>query len=801
MNGVLRECIKDGYVQVYLDDILIFSKNVEEHAAHLRAVLSALRAAKLYAKPSKCSFFQKRVEFRGHFVSDEGIHMDPQKVQAMKDWPAPRTRKELMSFLGLVNFYRRFVAQFAHLARPLTRLLSKTSPYVWGEEQQAAFETLKAALSSAPVLRSPDHDKPFVIHSDASELAVGAVLQQDFGDGLQPIAYHSRTYTPAEQNYPTREKEMLAIIEAAKQWRHLILGQECRVYTDHHSLRYYSTQKGPLSMRLTRWMDTLAEYNFDIEYLKGESNVVADALSRTIPESSDQQQLAALTSADADATIDAAFKAQVQQALRHDSAAKAAKAALKEGTASEYTLHDGLLYHVADDGAQSLYIPKGKSLRKTLIAECHDTACGGHFGRDKTVDRLQRQFYWPNLTESVATYVRTCPSCQLNKPRNHPRHGLLHSLPIPALSWEQVAMDYITGFPKSTTGNDAVLTIVDRLSKFALFIPCTKAITAEQTADLFHKHVHSIFGVPRKIISNRDPKFASRFWRTYQELLGTKLNMSTPFHPQTDGQSECANRVLEEYLRHYLNYEQSNWEQLLPSAQFAYNTAKHASTGYSPHYLVFGREADTPVTLLEGLGADRPESSSVAAEQLVQRLHVALNRAKENLKKAQDRQADWANSRRKHATFKRGDQVLLSNEYLETGRPSKKLDHLWSGPFLVTEVISRNAVRLALDKGMKIHDVINIGFLKHRQEDASSGRAVPRVIPRVPQYAAPQEFYDIARFIASRKSAKGATEYQIRWKGFPPNCDTWEKESTLKKDLGKKTFEEFLRLFEKRKSK
>ena len=149
----------------------------------------------------------------------------------------------------------------------------------------------------------------------------------------------------------------------------------------------------------------------------------------------------------------------------------------------------------------------------------------------------------------------------------------------------------------------------------------------------------------------------------------------------------------------------------------------------APHYLVFGREADTPVTLLEGLGADRPESSSVAAEQLVQRLHVALNRAKENLKKAQDRQADWANSRRKHATFKRGDQVLLSNEYLETGRPSKKLDHLWSGPFLVTEVISRNAVRLALDKGMKIHDVINIGFLKHRQEDASSGRAVPRVIP------------------------------------------------------------------------
>jgi hypothetical protein len=545
------------------------------HTGHLRSVLQLLRTNKLYAKRKKCQLVKERVGFLGHTVSSQGIEVDGNKVEAITRFPPPQSPRELLGFLGAANFFRRFVRHFAHMALPLNSLLKKDRPWVWGEAQQAAFDAIKHALTTAPVLKAADNSLPWIVYTDASDLAIGAVAMQDHGDGPQPVAYLSKQHTPAQRNYPTREKELLSIVTALREWRYYFADSEVTVYTDHDSLRYLQTQTLPLVGRMARWLETTQDYNLKIGYVPGNANKVADALSRV--------QLSPLVRAElsnedcatiariglsyccapaqcasvAVAAVGADLLAAIKACYRSDPVAKAARRALASGEDCSFSLQQGLLYFQGGEEPAHgrLYIPTRRQLRQRLIAEHHDAGPAGHLGRDKTTERLSRLFYWPQLGEHVREYVLTCPSCQMTKPRVGKKPGLLQPLPIPSHAWESTSMDFINSLPRTASGHDAILTCVCTLTKMVRFIPTSSEVTAEGTADLVYRHIWSLFGTPRRIISDRDPRFTSGFWQTLMRLVRTQLNTSTSFHPETDGQTERMHRLVEEILRHYVGQE------------------------------------------------------------------------------------------------------------------------------------------------------------------------------------------------------------------------------------------------------
>ncbi|GJY56986.1 putative nucleotidyltransferase, ribonuclease H [Tanacetum coccineum] len=274
MNRVCKPYL-DKFVIVFIDDILIYSKNKEEHGEHLKTILNLLRSEKLYAKFSKCDFWLDSVQFLGHVIDSSGVHVDPAKIEAIKNWAAPTTPTEVRQFLGLAGYYRRFIKEFSLISKPLTKLTQKNKPYVWGDDEEEAFQTLKLKLCSAPILSLPEGSEDFVVYCDASLKGFGAVLMQR----EKVIAYASRQLRKNEENYTTHDLELGAVVFALRLWRHYLYGTKCTVYTDHKSLQYILDQK-ELNMRQRRWIELLSDYDCVIRYHPGKANVVADALSR-----------------------------------------------------------------------------------------------------------------------------------------------------------------------------------------------------------------------------------------------------------------------------------------------------------------------------------------------------------------------------------------------------------------------------------------------------------------------------------------------------------------------------------------
>jgi hypothetical protein len=264
---------------VYIDDILIYSQTEQEHLQHIRQVLELLRQHKLYGKTSKCEFLKESVEYLGHIISSQGIATDPKKVEVVKHWPVPKNIKELQSFLGLCNYYRRFIFDYSRIASPLTDLTHKDVPYHWPPSAQQAFQEIKDRMSTTPVLCIPDPDKPFTVTTDASDFAMGAVLQQDQGQGPQPVAYTSRKMNAAERNYPAHDKELLAIMHALAKWRVYLHGRPFIIYSDHATLQHLKNQPN-LNPKQVRWLGKMQDFDFKIIHIPGKQNIVADTLSR-----------------------------------------------------------------------------------------------------------------------------------------------------------------------------------------------------------------------------------------------------------------------------------------------------------------------------------------------------------------------------------------------------------------------------------------------------------------------------------------------------------------------------------------
>ncbi len=770
MNNIFRPYL-DKFVVVFLDDILIYSRTLAEHRKHVRLVLDSLREHQLYAKLKKCSFFQEHVEFLGHRIDRDGVHMMEDKVRAIREWPTPKNVDDVRRFLGLAGYYRKFVKDYSILASPLSDLLKKDTPFQWSEQRDKAFQSLIDAITTAPTLVLPDPKLPYVITADACGFGIGASLMQDQGRGLQPIAFMSKKLSPAELRYENHERELLALYRTLKEWRHYLYGSQFTLKTDHRNLVWLSKQKY-LSARQMHWFTYFQEFGgvIPIEHAAGRLNGVADGLSRRPDHKeahSDDTPLALNVSEVVESHGEALLD-DIKRALPLDPLT--ADILQHPQRHPKFTVRNGFIFWKRN----RVYVPADDQLKAQVMHECHDVPASGHLGTAKTVRRVTQKFYWPGMQTFIIDYVRSCELCQRNKPSHQLPAGLLQPLPIPEEPWRDVSLDLITSLPRTTSGFDAIVVFVCRLSKQVHATPTHTEVTASDLARIFIREVVRLHGVPATLVSDRDARFTAHLWRAIWEAFQTKLHMSTSFHPQSDGQTEKANQTLEDMIRAYVNPVHDDWDIYLPLVEIAYNSSVQASTGYSPFYLSSGREFPTFLSrAMEKIAG----SSTPAAKSMLDQWHSALENAKQHIKAAQERQARWANEYRRDLTFEVGDKVMLSTENLRSTilRGAPKLLPKFLGPFRITKVISRTAYELQLPSTYRIHPVFHIHLLKPWRD----GRQVlpSRIIepPAEPELIEGDDrtFWEVESILGKRRLGH-SVQYLVKWKGYSLEENTWE---------------------------
>jgi len=669
MNHVLRAFI-GKFVVVYFDDILIYSKSFDEHLDHIRQVLAVLREEKLYGNIAKCTFCTDRVVFLGFVVSADGIQVDEEKVKAIQDWPTPVNVSQVRSFHGLASFYRRFVKNFSTLAAPLNNLTKKDVPFTWGHDEDQAFHTLKTQLCEAPLLQLPDFGKTFEIECDASGIGIGGVLLQEG----KPVAYFSEKLNGPHLNYSVYDKELYALVRVLEVWHHYLLPKEFVIHSDHEALKYLKSQ-GKLNRRHAKWIEFIETFPYVVKHKRGKDNIVADALSRRCALITQlDTKVLGLESIKTLYAVDADFNEPFSRCI--------------DGKGwDKYYVHDGFLFRT-----NKICIP-ACSIRQVLLQEAHAGGLAGHFGVKKTLDMLSDHFFWPHMRRDVQRHVGCCIVCLKAKSRLNP-HGLYTPLPIPHVPWEDISMDFVLGLPRSQRGRDSIYVVVDRFSKMAHFIPCHKSDDASHIADLFFREIVRLHGVPKTIVSDRDTKFLSYFWKTLWAKLGTKLLFSTTCHPQTDGQTEVVNHTLSTMLRAVLKKNLKLWEDCLPHVEFAYNRAVHSTTNSCPFEIVYGFKPHTPMDLLPLPLQEQVNLDATKRSDFIKRLHVETRK---NIEKKSAQYAKQANKGKKKVTFQPGDLVWLHlrKDRFPQQRKSK-LSPRGDGPFKVLQQINDNAYKLEL---------------------------------------------------------------------------------------------------------
>jgi hypothetical protein len=763
LNGYL-----DKFVIAYLDDILVFSKTEAEHVEHNQKVLQRLREAKVTLKLKKCEFHVQKTSFLGYTISPDGLGMEQDKVKSILEWPTPTCVKDVQSFLGLANYYRKLVPQYSKHAAGLYRFTKKGVPFKWDDEAEKSFTALKEMYNKKAgeaIVATFNYDAPIIMETDASDFALGAQLMQPGQDDkLRPVAFWSRKMIPAELNYDIHDKELLAIVSAFQTWRAYLEGAKhtVTVRTDHHNLTYFTTTK-KLTRRQARWAETLAQYDFKIVHCKGTENAVADALSRRPDyELGTKEAVPAILTTDSEGHI--IYNHQILAAtseLQNDEWLEKIRVntetdeSLQKVLGNNTALVKNGLVHVHG----LVYVPR--NLQNEIIQLNHDEPTQGHLGIEKTIEKITRNYYIPALHRKVKNYIRQCDSCQRNKSSRHAPYGGMELAEVPKQPWEWITMDFITKLPISE-GNDMIMVVVDRLTKYAYMIPTTETIDARQMANLLLRYVFTNHGTPTKITSDRDKLFTSNMWQSLADQLGIEHRLSTAYHPQTNGQTERVNQTLEQYLRHYVNFQQDDWAGLLPMAQFAYNNAMHATTKETPFFANYGFN---PTIIGEPIGRQPlAESSRLLATGLKQ-LHLQLSRDIEFLNMRMKFYYDQ--SRQEAPDFQKGEKVYLLRRNIRTRRPSAKLDHLKLGPFEIAEKTGPLNYRLKLPDSMRrIHATFHVSLLEKAPRNAE-------IATNVEIEEETENEYEVEQILDANKIS-GKPHYLVKWKGYDTSENTWE---------------------------
>ncbi|GAU51812.1 hypothetical protein TSUD_416000 [Trifolium subterraneum] len=591
------------------------------------------------------------ISFLGHVISQGGVSVDPSKVEAVLNWEKPRTVSEVRSFLGLAGYYRRFILGFSEIALPLTRLTRKGAAFVWNELCENSFNLLKQKLTSAPVLVIPDPDKKYVVYCDASNKGLGCVLMQEGA----VVAYASRQLKTHEENYPTHDLELAAIIFALKIWRHHLYGVQFALYSDHKrkanvvadALSRKALYASEILMHQCGLYEKFRDMNLNVNYRKG--GVKLNRIELTC---------------DLRSTISSAQEKDMDLQRRIGK--------------PEFT--------VANDGViqfgNRICVPNDAELKRLILEEAHKSGFSIHPSSTKMYHDLKKNYWWPNMKTEIAEFVSRCIVCQQVKIEHQKPAGPLQPLEIPEWKWEHITMDCVTGLPRNQKGEDSIWVIVDRLTKSAHFIAVRSTYKASRYAEIFLEEIVKLHGVPLSIVSDRDPTFTSHFWRAFQKAMGTRLKMK-------DG---------------------GNWSKHLHLIEFAYNNSYHASIGMAPYEALYGRKCRTPLCWTE-VG-----DKGVLGPDIIQETTLKIKSVKEHMRVAQSRQKSYVDHRRRPIEFDEGYHVFLRvtpKLGLRGVFKTKKLAPRYIGPYQILKRVGPVAYQLALPPSMsRMHDVFHVSQLR-----------------------------------------------------------------------------------------
>ena len=681
----LMQCVLAGIsgevCLAYLDDIIVFSSTFEEHLHRLDEVLQRLRAANLKLKAAKCHFAQGEVNYLGHLISRSGIQVDPKKTTTIFDFPTPTDVKHLRQFLGLSNYYRKFIKNYASIAEPLYKLLSKNSKsYVWNEQCQHSFDLLKQKLVSPPILTYPDFKVPFIVSTDASGTAIGGVLSQVQKGSEKVIAYWSRQLQKAERNYSTVEREALAVVCAIKEFYPYLYGFPFTVITDHNPLTSLKGIKDT-GGRLTRWLMFLQQFNFEIKYKKGSQHSNADALSRQPP-------ISTLT---CDSTL-LASTAELIQSQQEDPRLSLIRDHVEQGTPlpkcppglRKCFIHDGILcrsYKESSTGTEHVQIVVPDVLKDTIMRETHGL---GHLGIKKTLNTIKTKFYWPGYEKDVEDWVKQCSECQKHK-------GPQPALPAPmgtitaTYPFEKISWDIMGPLPLTPRGHQYILVVTDLFTKWVEAFPLPNT-TATTLATILMNEIVCRFGVPAHLHSDQGANLRSAVVQKLCQLLGIHSTRTSAYHPEGNGQVERFNQTLEAMLAKMINgSDQHEWDLYLPKALMAYRTSLHEATGFTPYHLVFGHSPQFPIDVMLGrVSSPLVQSYPQFVQQTHRFLKEAYNVAQQKLSRQYLRRKGTHDSAGTASEFQIGDVVWLYTPVVKQGN-TKKFTSFWRGPYTVID--------------------------------------------------------------------------------------------------------------------
>jgi hypothetical protein len=756
MNENLHDFIND-FVAVYFDDIIIFSDDLETHWKHVRTVLERLREKKINFKLKKCTFAETEVPYLGHIIDGNTTKMQQEKLKAILEWPTPTKIKEIEGFRGLAGYYRQYIEKYSDRMRPLNERI-KTRTFSWEKEEEEAFKEIKEKFKENQILILFDYEKQIWIFTDASNYAIGAVIcQMDDKGKLRPVTFYSRKLLPAEMNYSTSDKELLAIVQTLKKFRHYLQGTKFPVIvkSDHQNLKTFTTTK-ILNGRQARWAEELSAYDFRIEHVKGKENTVADALSRrpdyqTNEEEKEQESILKET--------EGTLRINTARMVSMEANQNALLEEIKERVSE---------YHGRDDLTQDemgfmrfkglVFVPK--ELEEKVIKEHHDGIEHGHPGIARTMEKVQRNYYFAGMYRKIKRYTTNCESCNKNKYTHQRPQGKMNTEGRKATKpWEIITADFVEMPPtKSTLYKgilNAILIIVDTFSKYAVLIATRKDANTDEIYHLMWERIFAVFGIPEEAISDRDKIFRTEKWNTLMKGVGITQLLSTAHHQQTDGQSERKIQELQAYYRHYLSYDQENWLEILPAAQLALNDVVSTSSGTTPNFVLYGTRSQ--------------ENRDTTHEQQMKAIHKQIQL---DLAWSHARTKEYYDKKRSDAPdLQEGSYVFLrrrtigKSEYnIKTKRYSEKLDSIHLGPFKVLKKLPYDNYALELPKRMRIHPEFHISLLKPIAERDKT--------PTV-------EEYEVEKIAGRRTNSEGETEYLVKWQGYDENENTWEKTTNL----------------------
>lgn len=640
----------------FQDDIVIISSTFDEHIQLLEKVYDRLVNANLTINKKKSVFCRSELKYLGYLVDKHGLRTDPTKVDTILNYPTPSTSKEVKRFLGMAGWYRRFINNFAKISKPLCKLTCKNIDFKWSNEAEESFNQLKTALVSSPILKCPNFDLPFAIHTDASALAIGGVLTQCYDGVEHPIAYCSRSLNKNEVNYSTTERELLAVIYALEQFKSYVEGQDCKIITDHASLLWFYKLKNP-SGRLARWSMRLSQFNFTIEHRKGRENIIPDALSRI--------QIDAIGP---DLSNDSWYNHMIKECTARPR--RYPNFQVIDNKLFRYTRNK---YNSISEYEWKRVIPSEERLN--ILRKCHDDLTSAHMGIFKTHKRLSQHYFWPNMYEDVKRYVNRCETCKIYKPSNLARPGLMGNPKQVTKPFEAICCDLLGPFPSSTNRNKYLIVCTDYFSKYVLLHPIRVA-TGVAVAKFIEKHVFLVHGVCKYIYIDNGPQYISAVFR---QLLHKYNVPNIYYNPRYCPQINMAERQIKTVISAiacYVGSEHKKWDSNLTELQCALNTAVNETTKFTPYFLVHGREFVIDGSL-HNQALSQPISRtevSLGEQNLHSRklneLNSIYNKVRKHIVSAHYRNEKYYNKGKRNVELKVGQIVYKRTFYLSNA--SKK---------------------------------------------------------------------------------------------------------------------------------